>query len=160
MSLLLPFHGPIVGQGDSIIHQPKPKVQKPLVVPVLKPQEPVESIYVAPVVTYTAPAPVSYGGSHTDWMAQAGISSSDYTYVDYIISHESSWDPTNWYGKAQGLPYIPATSAAGLPQALPYSKTGCAWGDPICQLVWANGYASKYGGWYGSYLHWVANGNW
>ena len=116
-----------------------------------------------PVAPVTAVVPVSapiVTGSHTDWMAEAGISPSDYTYVDYIIGRESGWDPTNWYGKSLGYAYDPATSAAGLPQSLPYSKTGCAWGDPICQLVWANGYAAKYGGWYGSYLHWMANSNW
>jgi hypothetical protein len=133
------------------------KFLKPISEPDLKPQEQLASVNTAPPPTYTAPIA---SGSHEDWMAAAGISPSDYGYVDYIISHESGWDPTNWYGKSLGYAYDPATSAAGLPQALPYSKTGCAWGDAVCQLVWANGYAAKYGGWAGSYAHWVANGNW
>jgi hypothetical protein len=94
------------------------------------------------------PAPVS-SGSHEDWMAAAGIDPSDYGYVDYIISRESGWNPNA---------YNPS-GAEGLPQALPYSKTGCAHGDPICQLVWANSYAQAKGGWYASYQFWI-NHHW
>lgn len=85
-------------------------------------------------------------------MAEAGIAPSDYGYVDYIISRESGWSPT-----AQNA----SSGAAGLPQALPYSKTGCAWGDAICQLQWANNYAvSRYGSWYNAYLFWSVNHWW
>lgn len=91
-------------------------------------------------------------GSHSDWMAAAGIAPSDYGYVDYIISRESGWRPTA----------INASSGAeGLPQALPYSKTGCAHGDAVCQLRWANSYAtSRYGSWANSYHFWVSNSWW
>lgn len=99
-------------------------------------------------------------GTHEDWMAAAGIAPMNYGYVDYIISHESGWDPTNWYGKSVGYPYSSESSAAGLPQALPYSKTGCAWGDAVCQLKWANSYAQKYGGWAGAYQYWIGHHNW
>ena len=32
-------------------------------------------------------------GTHNEWMARAGISSSDYGYVNYIIERESHWNP-------------------------------------------------------------------
>lgn len=114
----------------------------------------------APVAT-PAPAPVVaapmasapvYGGSHEDWMAAAGIASSDYTAVDYIISHESGWNPDATE---------PHSGAHGLPQALPYSKTGCGWDDPVCQLKWANSYAvARYGGWWQAQAYWQSNQNW
>ena len=92
-------------------------------------------------------------GSHTDWMAMAGISSSDYGYVEYIISHESGWR----YNASN------PSGAYGLPQALPGSKMASAGADwatnPITQLKWVNGYVSRYGGWAGAYAHWQANGN-
>lgn len=91
-------------------------------------------------------------GSHDDWMAAAGIAQSDYGYVDFIISHESSWNPSA----------INASSGAGgLPQALPFSKTGCSLGDPVCQLRWADGYATaRYGSWAGAYTFWQAHRYW
>ena len=46
--------------------------------------------HVASAATVRVPLPA---GSHTDWMAQAGIAESDYGYVDYIVSHESGWNP-------------------------------------------------------------------
>lgn len=97
-------------------------------------------------------------------MALAGISASDYTYADYIISHESGWCPT----KAQGehdCPVIPdnsMTSAGyGLCQATPGYKMASAGSDwatnPVTQLKWCAGYAqAHYGGWAAAYNHWVA----
>ena len=69
-------------------------------------------------------------GSHTDWMAAAGIAASDYGYVDYIVDHESGWGVTKSnYG---------GSGAYGLGQALPASKMA-KFGDdyltnPITQL--------------------------
>lgn len=103
-----------------------------------------------PVAAPTPPPAV--GGSKEAWMAAAGISLSDYGYVDYIINRESGWNPYA-VNKSSG--------AGGLPQALPYSKTGCAVGDAVCQLVWANGYAlSRYGSWAGAYQFWVSRHWW
>lgn len=85
-------------------------------------------------------------------MTSAGIASSDWPAVDYIVSHESSWnaDATE-----------PTTLAHGLVQALPYSKTNCGWDDGVCQLEWGQRYAiARYGGWWGAYDYWVANHNW
>lgn len=101
-------------------------------------------------------------------MALAGISPSDYTYADYIISHESGWCPT----KAQGEHYCPSvpdnqftSGGYGLCQATPGSKMASAGADwatnPITQLKWCSGYAqSRYGGWYAAYEHWLAHSNW
>ena len=90
--------------------------------------------------------------THTELMAAAGIQSKDYASVDYIISHESSWNPNATE---------PTTKAHGLPQALPYSKTGCGWSDAVCQLKWASNYATvRYGGWSGAYEQWVNNRWW
>lgn len=94
----------------------------------------------------------TYTGSHSDWMAQAGISESDYTYVDYIISHESSWNPSAINA---------GSGACGLPQALPCSKLGDNWSNPITALQWANTYATdRYGSWYAAYQFWITNKWW
>lgn len=97
-------------------------------------------------------------------MALAGISPGDYSYVDYIVSHESGWCPT----KAQGEHSCPAvpdnqyTSAGyGLCQATPGTKmasAGADWGtNPVTQLRWCNGYAvAHYGSWAAAYNHWIA----
>jgi uncharacterized protein YdbL (DUF1318 family) len=87
-------------------------------------------------------------------MALAGIAPGDYQYADYIISHESGWNPAAHN----------ASGAYGLCQATPGGKMASAGADwatnPITQLKWCNGYAARYGGWAGSYSHWVANRNW
>lgn len=104
-----------------------------------------------PVVKST-PAPTPSYGSHEELMAAAGIAASDYPAVDYIVSHESGWNANATE---------PNTGAHGLPQALPYSKTGCGWSDAVCQLQWANSYAvARYGGWWGAYNYWVNHRNW
>lgn len=111
----------------------------------------------AAVVPTSTPAPVqapvpSYGGSHEDIMAAAGIAASDYAAVDYIVSHESGWNQSA----------VNASSGScGLIQELPCGKSGCSFGDGICQLEWASGYASsRYGGWWGAYNFWQANQWW
>lgn len=94
-------------------------------------------------------------------MAKAGISASDYAYVNYIVSRESSWRPT-----AQGFPRgTPYTGAYGLCQAYPGSKMGTAGSDwldnPVTQLRWCHGYAkSRYGSWAAAYNFWAANSHW
>lgn len=96
-------------------------------------------------------------GSHTDWMAAAGIAPADYGYVDYIVGHESGWGATKAnYG---------GSGAYGLCQALPASKMASAGGDymtnPITQLKWCNGYAvGRYGSWAGAYNFWISHKWW
>lgn len=93
-------------------------------------------------------------GSHEDWMAAAGISASDYGYVNYIISHESSWRPNASNGRYFGLYQ---TSQSRL-----INDCGGNWvNDPVCQLRSATGYAtSRYGSWANAYSRWRAQGWW
>lgn len=88
-------------------------------------------------------------------MAAAGISPSDYPYVDYIVSHESGWRP---------LAANPS-GAYGLCQSLPGSKMASAGADwatnPVTQLKWCSGYATgRYGGWAAAYEVWVSKHWW
>ncbi|MCA9330796.1 DUF348 domain-containing protein [Candidatus Saccharibacteria bacterium] len=86
-------------------------------------------------------------------MAAAGISESDYPYVDYIISRESGWRVNATNG-----------STWGLCQALPGSKMASAGADwqtnPVTQLKWCSGYAAGKGGWAAAYEFWVRNHWW
>lgn len=102
-------------------------------------------------------------------MRLAGISSDDFAYVDYIVSHESGWCPTKLQGQYGGCPAYPPASIPsglgyGLVQATPGGKMASAGADwqtnAVTQLKWATGYASRYGGWAGAYNHWVAYHNW
>ncbi len=95
-------------------------------------------------------------GSHQDWMASAGISASDYGYVNFIIEHESHWNPIS-KNKSSG--------ATGLCQALPGKKMASAGADwetnPITQLRWCNGYATgRYGSWEKAYQFWISHRWW
>ncbi len=86
-------------------------------------------------------------------MAAAGISSSDYPYVDYIVSRESGWRVNATNG-----------STWGLCQALPGNKMSSAGADwqtnPVTQLRWCAGYAAGKGGWASSYELWVSQNYW
>lgn len=97
---------------------------------------------------------VDINGDKSAIMAAAGISAGDFGYANFIISHESGWRTT-----AQN-----SSGAYGLCQALPGSKMASAGGDwatnPITQLRWCDGYASRYGGWAGSYSYWVSHAYW
>lgn len=96
--------------------------------------------------------PVKPTGSKADWMAAAGIATSDYEYVDYIIQKESSWNPNA---------VNPNGGGCGLPQALPCSKLGANWSDPVVALKWANNYAvTRYGSWASAYDFWRSNNWW
>lgn len=91
------------------------------------------------------------GGAPAEWMAAAGIASSDWGYVDYVVSRESGWNP-NATNSSSG--------ACGLVQALPCSKVPGNGYDPVDNLRWANGYATgRYGSWEGAVTFWQ-NNNW
>ena len=104
----------------------------------------------------TPPPATQVTGTKTDWMRAAGIAESDWPYVDYIISHESGWNPNA----------VNASSGAhGLPQALPGGKMASAGEDwatnPVTQLKWASGYAvSRYGSWAAAYNAWRSQNWW
>jgi len=88
-------------------------------------------------------------------MAAAGISRSDFSYVDFIISHESRWNAAA----------LNARGCGGLGQACPASKLAAAcpnWQrDAVCQLKWFTGYAEgRYGSWAGAYNAWQSKRWW
>jgi hypothetical protein len=103
-------------------------------------------------------------------MAQAGIVSSDYKYVDYIASHEGGWCPTKIQGTTSCPGYmspadVPAYGGYGIFQATPgikMSSAGSDWAtNAVTQIRWATGYAdARYGSWEGAYNHWIADHNW
>jgi len=88
-------------------------------------------------------------------MTAAGVSTGDLMYADYVISHESHWNPgaTN------------ANGCAGLGQACPGSKLAAAcpnWqNDPICQMKFFDSYAEgRYSSWADAYDHKLNYGWW
>jgi len=92
------------------------------------------------------------GGSKNDWLAASGIPESDWGYVDYIVSHESGWNP-NAVNASSG--------AGGLVQALPCGKVAGGCFDPVSNLKWADSYAKgRYGSWAGAYQFWSSNHWW
>lgn len=101
----------------------------------------------------SAPPTYSGGGSKQEWMSAAGISESDWGYVDYIVAKESGWNP-NAINASSG--------ACGLVQIMPLHTAAyetCT--DPVANLSWANNYANgRYGGWAGAYDFWVNNHWW
>ncbi len=106
-------------------------------------------------LTTNSNAAISQSSQNT-LMAQAGISSSNYQYVDYIVSIESSWNYTA---------VNPYSGAYGLCQALPPSKMaqfGSDWKDnPVTQLKFCNSYANnRYGSWENAANFIKSNGWW
>ncbi len=113
---------------------------------------------------------VQIPGDVSSVMAAAGISSSDYAYVNYIVSRESGWCPTKWQGQRSCPSYYEALHdpssgyGYGLCQSTPAIKMATAGADwqtnPVTQLRWCANYASRYGGWSGAYNHWIAYSWW
>ena len=92
------------------------------------------------------------GGSKDEWLRASGIAESDWGYVDYIVSKESSWNP-NATNASSG--------ASGLVQALPCGKVPGSCFNPVDNLKWANGYAvGRYGSWAQAYAFWSSNHWW
>lgn len=111
-------------------------------------------------VTLTSPAPTPVTNTSTSglsskekMMKEAGISESNWEYVDFIVTKESNWNP-----KISN----PYSGAYGLPQALPGSKMATAGSDwatnPVTQLRWMDSYVkSRYGSWLNAYNFWLKN---
>jgi resuscitation-promoting factor RpfB len=103
-------------------------------------------------------------------MAEAGISTADYPYVNYIVSNESGWCPTKLQGEIGYCPgYAPSSFpdylGYGLGQATPGTKMasfGSDWEtNPVTQLRWATSYAlGRYGSWAAAYNFWQAHHYW
>lgn len=110
-----------------------------------------------PVVRTAIASAVLPPGTHADWMSAAGIATSDFGFVNYIVDHESGWGVQKWNYSGSG--------AYGLGQAMPASKMAPYGSDymtnPITQLKWANAYAiGRFGSWANAYSHWVAVHSW
>ncbi len=100
---------------------------------------------------------VDISGDKLEWMRGAGIPQSDWPYVDSIIFHESTWNPTVWNTLGSG--------AYGLCQALPATKMADAGDDymtnPVTQLRWCDNYAKvRYGSWEQAFDFWQNNYWW
>lgn len=111
-------------------------------------QEPVKQIVAKGLSVYIP-------GDKESVMLAAGISRSDFAYVNYIVSHESGWN----------VAARNASGAYGLCQALPGSKmssSGSDWAsNPVTQLRWCSGYASgRYGSWGAAYNYWLSHHYW
>jgi hypothetical protein len=114
----------------------------------------IQTVVTQQPVTQIVAKGINLGGIKGD-MALAGIAPGDYNYVDYIVSHESNWNP-----QARN-----SSGAYGLCQALPGSKMATAGSDwqtnPVTQLKWCSSYArSKYGSWASAYHYWVSHHYW
>lgn len=93
-------------------------------------------------------------GSHADWMSAAGIATSDYPYVEFIMMKESGGNPNAVNASSR---------ACGLMQFLPCSveKAGANWNDPVNALVRGNRYAlERYSGWSGAVSWWKSHSWW
>jgi uncharacterized protein YabE (DUF348 family) len=83
------------------------------------------------------------------WLKASGIPEEDWGYVDYIVTKESTWRP-DAVNKSSG--------ACGLVQALPCSKLGANWSDPVVALKWQHNYVTeRYGGYRQAYEFWLKN---
>lgn len=92
----------------------------------------------------------TYAGSHSDWMSAAGINPADWSAVEILINRESTWNPNA---------VNPSSGACGLVQALPCSKLGPNWNDPVVALQWGDNYVKqRYGGWQQALAHSYAVG--
>lgn len=114
----------------------------------VKVSDPVKEIVVkgTKVVTLT--------GSKVDWMTAAGISPSDFQYVDYIMGRESGWRP-NAVSSNRCIGLGQRCNAQILINACPSWET-----DPVCQLQHFSAYAGRYGGWQGAYNAWQTQHWW
>jgi len=93
--------------------------------------------------------PYTGGGTKTEWLAASNIPAESWGYADFMVARESGWNP-NALNKSSG--------ACGLAQALPCSKLGPNWNNPVVALNWMNSYAvGRYGSWEKAYNFWQAN---
>ncbi|MFZ1250052.1 MAG: ubiquitin-like domain-containing protein [Candidatus Microsaccharimonas sp.] len=92
--------------------------------------------------------PYTGGGTKSEWLAASNIPQEFWGYADFMVQKESGWNP-NAVNKSSG--------ACGLAQALPCSKLGTNWSNPVVALNWMNQYVGRYGGWEGAYNFWQKN---
>ena len=98
--------------------------------------------------------PYAGGGSKTEWLRASGIPESEWGYVDFIITKESTWNPKARNGQYYGLYQTNTDNLAR------YGCSGTLLSDPVCQLQAADKYKSRYGSWADAYNSWRAQGWW
>lgn len=97
----------------------------------------------------TPTLPYTGGGTKTEWLAASNIPEDSWGYADFMVSRESGWNP-NAQNKSSG--------ACGLAQALPCSKVGPNWSNPVVSLNWMHSYViGRYGSWENAYNFWQRN---
>lgn len=110
-----------------------------------------------PSVTPKAYAAVQVTGDKESWLRASGIPESEWWAVDSIVSRESGWKPCAYNPGRNDCSAMP-TSACGLAQALPCSKLGPNWTDPVHNLKWQYNYVkARYGGYPQAVAFWNAN---
>lgn len=77
--------------------------------------------------------PYTGGGTKSDWLAASNIPQESWGYADFMVQKESGWNP-NALNSSSG--------ACGLAQALPCSKLGPNWSNPVVALNWMNDYVN------------------
>lgn len=77
--------------------------------------------------------PYTGGGTKSEWLAASNIPTESWGYADFMVTKESGWNP-NAVNSSSG--------ACGLAQALPCSKLGPEWNNPVVALNWMNGYVA------------------
>lgn len=94
----------------------------------------------------------SVGGTKEEWIKAAGIPESQWSYVDFLVGKESSWNPNA---------INPSSGACGLGQQLPCGKWDSygTWNDPVAALRAMNDYVQGYGGWAGAADFWACTGS-
>lgn len=102
----------------------------------------------SPSVSKTTP-PAKITGDKNTWLVSAGIPSSDWSNVDFIITRESGWNP-NAVNASSG--------ACGLGQQLPCGKWPHTWNEPVGALKDAYNYMlGRYGSTAAAVSFWQAN---
>ena len=108
----------------------------------------------APVEVLSTPS-ATLTAEQSNWLVAAGIPETNWYYVDYIFTRESSWRPYLWSSvdvKSFGL-----CQANLLVHEVPESYMT----DPVTQIQWCDAYAHRrYGGWKQAFEFWKKNHWW
>jgi hypothetical protein len=148
LSALLIWFAPHINKSAAATPQQPGKPQQAEIAPTVVSQ--LQQVTAKPVRELAVISP------HEALMLKAGIPQSEWNATSYIVSHESSWNPSARNAE---------TGAYGLCQAYPASKMASAGRDyrtnPVTQLKWCHSYAqNRYNGWWGAFAFWRGNKWW